>query len=120
MKKVCIIRQGYFPADVRARKEALALVEKGFKVDVVCMNWTNEKGAEIYKGVNIYRLPMQRHRGGMLKYLFEYLSFFYLASIKLCLLYFHNRYDFIQVNTPPDFLVFVTLIPKLLGAKVIY
>ena len=42
-----------------------------------------------------------------------------MATIKLCALYFRNRYDFIQVNTLPDFLVFVTIVPKLFGAKII-
>ena len=119
MKRICIIRQQYFPSCVRVRKEALALIEKGFMVDVICMKAQNEKKTETYKGVRVYRLSMQRHRGRMLNYIFEYLWFFCLASTKLCLLYFRNKYDFIQVNTLPDFLVFVTLIPKLFGAKVI-
>jgi len=119
MKRICIIRQQYFPACVRVRKEALALIDKGFMVDVICIGGQNEKKTETYKGVRVYRLSMQRHRGRMLNYLFEYLWFFCVASTKLCLLYFRNKYDFIQVNTLPDFLVFVALIPKLFGAKVI-
>lgn len=119
MKKVCIVRQGYYPSDVRVRKEALALIDKGYKVDVICRRDKNEKRKENHKGVNVYRLPGQRQRAGVSRYLFEYLSFFCLASIKLWLLFFRNRYDFIQVNTLPDFLVFTTVIPKLFGAKIL-
>jgi len=117
-KKICIIRHAYAGC-VRIRKETLALIDKGYKVDVICLRNVHEKRTEIYKGINIYRLPVQHCRGSVLRYLFEYLSFFCLAGIKLCLLFFRNRYDFIQVNTLPDFLVFVTVIPKLFGAKVV-
>lgn len=119
MKKVCIIRQGYFPHDVRVRKEALALIDKGYKVDVICLQDPGEEKEEVYRGVNIYRLPMQHRRGSVLRYLYEYLTFFFLAGLKVSSLFFRNRYDFIQVNTLPDFLVFATLIPKMFGARVI-
>ena len=119
MKKICIIRQAYFPGDVRVRKEALALIDKGYKVDVIGLQDNGEEREDNYRGVNIYRINMQRHRGTISRYLYEYISFFLSASVKLCSLYFRNRYDYIQVNTLPDFLVFSTIIPKLFGAKVI-
>lgn len=119
MKKVCIVRQDQFPNDIRVRKEALALIAKGYQVDVICLQDVGEKRDEVYRGVNIYRIPMQHKRGGILNYLYKYLKFFFLAFVKLNTLFFRNRYDFIQVNTLPDFLVFVAVIPKLLGAKVV-
>ena len=118
MKKICIIRQGHYPFDIRVRKEALALVAKGYQVDIICLKQDAEKSREINRGVNIYRIPLKHRREGISRYIFEYISFFSLATIKLGLLYFRNRYDFIQVNTLPDFLVFTTIVPKLLGAKV--
>jgi glycosyltransferase involved in cell wall biosynthesis len=122
MKKVCIVRQGYYPFDVRVRKEALALVDKGYQVDVICLKGPTcdaQKTTDMDKGVNIYRLPMGRSRAGIARYLTEYMGFFMLAAMKLCRLHLRNKYDFIQVNTLPDFLVFVTLLPKLNGAKVV-
>jgi glycosyltransferase involved in cell wall biosynthesis len=119
MKKVCIVRQGRYPLDPRVRKEALALIDKGYKVDVICLLGPNEKPRDIDKGVNIYRIHGSHTRAGVGRYLFEYLSFFVFAKAKLCLLHARNRYDFIQVNTLPDFLVFATLFPKIFGAKVI-
>lgn len=119
MKKVCIIRHSYFPLDTRSRKEALALIDKGYQVDVICLRDHSEKNMEVYRGINIYRLPVKHRRGNISHYLSEYLSFFFLASIKVSWLFFQNRYDFIQVNTLPDFLVFATLVPKMFGAKVI-
>ena len=34
---VCLVRHGCYPEDVRDRKEARALVEAGYAVDVVCL-----------------------------------------------------------------------------------
>jgi len=118
MEKGCIIRQGYYD-DVRVRKEALALVEKGYKVDIICLKRENEEKYEVKDGLNIYRISMKRSRKGITRYLYEYSIFFCLATFKLCLLHLKNRYNFIQVNTLPDFLVFAALIPKFFGAKVI-
>ena len=117
MRKGCIIRQGYSD-DVRVRKEALALVAKGYKVDIICLKGENEEKYEVKDGLEIYRISMKRSRKGVTRYLYEYLTFFCLATFKLCLLHIKNRYNFIQVNTLPDFLVFVAIIPKLFGAKV--
>lgn len=117
--RVCIVRHRGYPTDVRVRKEARALIDKGYEVDVICLKNPDEKSKDVDYGVNIYRLPMQRKRKGLVRYMFEYIAFFVLAKAKLYRLHFRKRYDFIQVNTLPDFLVFVTLLPKITGAKVI-
>ena len=91
MKKVCIVRQGYFPLDPRVRKEALALIEKGFQVDLICLTGPRQEGQkriDFDKGVNIYRIPVSRIRGGPVRYAIQYIAFFLLATIKLCSLYF--------------------------------
>ncbi len=119
MKKVCFVRHSYYPGDVRVRKETLALIEKGYQVDIISLGFSRQKRRETVNGVNIYRLPLQHIRGGIPRYLYEYLAFFFLASLMLCILYFKNRYDVIQINTLPDFDVFIALIPKLFGAKVV-
>jgi glycosyltransferase involved in cell wall biosynthesis len=51
--------------------------------------------------------------------MFEYGLSFILMSAMTSALYFQKRYSCIQVNTLPDFLVFVTFIPRLFGAKVL-
>jgi len=118
-QKLCIIRHGYYPRDPRVRKEAEALIDKGFEVDVVCLKDVGEKSRDNVYGVNIYRLPLRRHRKGMLMYVLEYSISFMIFSIVVLFRYIKKRYVVIQVNTLPDFLVFVTLIPKLFGVKVV-
>ena len=51
--------------------------------------------------------------------LLEYLGFFVLAAWRLLTLHLRRRYGVVQVHNLPDFLVFVALIPKLMGARVI-
>jgi len=119
MKKICMLAYTH-SADPRIRREAEALLSRGDTVDFICLRGPGEKKHEIVNGVNLYRLSIKRYRGSsILSYIFSYLSFFILAFFKLNSLYFKKRYDVIQIHTLPDFLVFVALIPKLFGAKVI-
>lgn len=119
MKKVCIIRHYYYPLELNVRREAETLLEAGFVVDVICSRKKGQKEGENVNGANVFRLPISHKKGGILRYAFEYLGFFILATIKLNLLYLTEKYDVIQVNTMPDFLVFVTAIPKIFGTKVV-
>ena len=77
MKKICIIRHGHYPFDIRVRKEALALVKKGYHVDIICLRQGVEKRREVNHGVNIYRIPIKHRREGISRYIYEYTSFFF-------------------------------------------
>lgn len=121
MKKVCMVVHEYYPKDFRVRRESEALVEEGYQVDVICLKGQFENFKDTWKGVRIHRLPVRRHRGSpLLVYLMEYSTFFFLTSFKLLCLNIRSKFDIIHVHNPPDFLVFVALIPKLFGTKVIF
>jgi glycosyltransferase involved in cell wall biosynthesis len=117
--KICTVVFSYYPADVRVRREAEALVEAGMSVDVICLRNHAEPSQEIVDSVLVYRLPMQRKRAGKLRYIWEYIYFIFLAFFKLSLLHMWKRYNLIHVHNMPDILVFSALIPRLLGVKVI-
>lgn len=117
--KVCIVRLFYFPQEAHLRRDVKVLLENGFKVDVICLQQEHEKLYEVWNGVSVYRIPLKHKRGGILRYAFEYSTFFFCTSVLLTLLFFKKRYNIIEVDTMPDFLVFSTLIPKIFGAKVI-
>jgi glycosyltransferase involved in cell wall biosynthesis len=118
-KKVCIVRQTHYPWQKNVRRNAETLFREGYEVDVICQRQKGQKKQETLNGVNVHRLPLTHHRGNTFWYLFDYLAFFVLASLKLAQLYLKNRYAAVEVNTMPDFLVFVAILPKLLGSKVI-
>lgn len=115
-KRACIVKHYYY--DLLIRREAEALLNAGYCVDVVCMGSKVAGNKQAANGVRLHRLPLSRKKGGLVRYMFEYLSFFFLAAFKLAVLHFHQPFSFIQVNNMPDFLVFSTLFPRILGAKV--
>ncbi|MFW6116106.1 MAG: glycosyltransferase family 4 protein [bacterium] len=117
----CMVVHAYYPLlETRVEREALALIDQGIEVDVICLRREDEEPTSIADGVRVHRLPVQRHRGsGMLMYLLEYLAFLVLAFLRLTRLHLRRHYDVVQVHNLPDFLVFAALVPKLTGAKVI-
>lgn len=117
-KRVCIVRQSHYPADLLVCREARALQDSGFAVDVISHRPAGSQAEEVIDGVHVFRLPVVRKKGGIVRSIFGYALFFFLAAFKLTTLHLRHRYSLIQVNTMPDFLVFATLIPRLMGAKV--
>ncbi|MEY3219326.1 MAG: hypothetical protein RIT27_683 [Pseudomonadota bacterium] len=117
--RIAMVVFSYYPADPRPRREAEALIDAGFEVDMICLRNKTETKQETVHGVNIYRLPLQKKRGGKIRYLWEYAYFGFLAFLKLTILHFQKKYQIIHVHNMPDVLVFTALIPRLLGTKVI-
>ena len=116
----CMVVHAYYPAaETRVERQAKALIDHGIEVDLICLRRRNEPAIANVDGVQVYRLPVRRHKGkGMGIQLLEYLKFFFLAFIRLTALDRRRRYDIIQIHNLPDFLVFVALIPKWTGATV--
>ncbi len=118
LKRVCILRQNHYPQDLLFRREAQTLREAGFQVDVICTRLPKAAAFEVLDGIRVHRLPVAKKKGGILSYLYSYAAFFVLSALKLTRLHLQQPFSAIQVNNMPDFLVFATLIPRLLGACV--
>lgn len=116
---ICMIRQGYYPLDPRVTRQAKALASMGHDVDVLCMRRPGEPLFEQANGVRVCRLPMRRHRQGKVTYLVEYAAFFVAVAALISARQLLRRYAVVQVNSPPDTLVFAALVPKLCGARVV-
>jgi glycosyltransferase involved in cell wall biosynthesis len=117
--RVAVVRQGYLEIDPRVQREVHALIQAGHEVDVIALRdagrpWIERRGA-----LTVRRLPLPRRRGGAFAYLADYGLFFLAAFAVLTALHLRRRYDVVQVHTLPDPLVFVALVPKLTGARVI-
>jgi glycosyltransferase involved in cell wall biosynthesis len=120
-KRVCVVRQSVYPYELSVRREVETLYRSGHETHVISLD-TQEDGhkrEERIEGVYVHRLPLIRKKTSVARYVFDYLSFFLLAMIKLTQLHLKHRFDVIQVNTMPDFLVFCTIVPKMMGAKVL-
>jgi glycosyltransferase involved in cell wall biosynthesis len=119
-KKACIIRQKYYPQQRNLRRNAENLNRNGYKVDVICVGDKSQQKNENQNGINIHRVYFSYHRNSLFWYLADYAAFFTLVSFHLARLSIKERYDVIEVCNVPDFLIFATLIPKLMGSKVIF
>jgi glycosyltransferase involved in cell wall biosynthesis len=118
-KSVCIVRHFYYPQDSHVVRNAKTLQEAGYDVEVICLRNRGEPGQERIDGIKVYRLPVRHKRGSLLHYFYEYSAFFILSGIVMSCRYFVKRYDVIEIDNLPDFLVFSTAIPKLFGAKIV-
>lgn len=117
----CMVVHSHYPiGEPRVERQAKALIQRGYQVDVICLRSDQEKPFERVDGVDIFRLPVQRHRGrGAAFQMIEYMVFFILAFFRLSQLYLQRRYDSVQIHNLPDFLVFTAIVPKLGGARII-
>ena len=81
--RLCMVVHAYYPlGETRVQREAAALLEGGFAVDVICLRGEAERREESVDGVDVRRLPVGRHQGrGMVDQLFEYLLFMLLAAV---------------------------------------
>jgi glycosyltransferase involved in cell wall biosynthesis/peptidoglycan/xylan/chitin deacetylase (PgdA/CDA1 family) len=116
--RACIVRQTdwYEPP---IQREAEALVEAGFDVEVLCMRKRGNPRRETVNGVELTMLPTSLTKSSKFHYMLGYAHFFVLAAGTLAARHLRRPYAVVQVNTMPDFLVFAAAVPKWLGSRVI-
>lgn len=119
MNSVCLVAQSVYDADPRVRRKAEALSDAGYAVDVLALRPANGKKCYSMKGVNIRTISLGKERGSLARYFFEYAVFFLWAFARLNLQMLRGRYAVVDVNTLPDFLVFVPVVTKWMGTKVV-
>ena len=114
-----MVSYSQYPADPRVRREAEAMVEAGFQTNVICLTEAGARRIEIVNGVRVLRLPLERRRGGHLRYFWQYTSFFVLSFLAVSSLHLRKHYQFVHVHNMPEFLVFCAIVPWLCGARII-
>lgn len=119
MARICVVRQFYYPLDIRVRREVEALLGSGHEVDVVCLRRPDEPVLERQGRLTVRRLPMRHSRGGTVGYVGRYGTFLALASATVAALHLRRRYDLVQIHSLPDVLVLAGAVPRLLGARVL-
>lgn len=109
----------YFPQDVRPRREAEALINAGYEVDLICLRQPDQSKFENICRVNTYRINISKSRSSKKKYILLYAGFFIHSFFLLNRLFIKNRYGVIHVHNMPDFLVFLGIFPKLFGSNIV-
>jgi glycosyltransferase involved in cell wall biosynthesis len=119
--RVCMIVHSYYPVgEPRAEREALAAVEAGYAVDVICLRRPGEPAEETADGIRSIRLPVQHVRSSSARRsITEYTAFALRATIAVLKLRRRQAIDVVYVHGPPDFLIAAAIIPRLLGSRVV-
>jgi glycosyltransferase involved in cell wall biosynthesis len=124
-KRHCMVVLARYPlGETRVQREAEALIDHGYEVDVICQRMSGEAAVDYHRGVRIYRekfhFPVRlAKRGGLIDTFLIYLRFIVSAAIRLTRLHRQRPYHTIQVHNLPDFLIFCALVPKLGGVPII-
>jgi glycosyltransferase involved in cell wall biosynthesis len=115
----CMVVDNHYP-DIRVEREANALIERGHRVDIICLRTPGTSRVERIGRLTIYRLPVSRRRGASaVTQLWEYTAFLAWATAMVTLRHLKARYDVVQVHNVPDFLVFSAGFAKATGAAVL-
>jgi len=114
-----MLAHAFYPSDVRIRREAAALEEEGWEVDVICLRGPGELRRERVDGINVLRVPIGRRRASRVRYLAEYGLAFGAMAWSLYLAMLRRHYAVVQVHTLPDFLLFAALPARWRGARLL-
>lgn len=118
--RVCMLAYTFYETDNRVRRYGEALARRGDKVDAISLAREGQKRAETMLGVRVLRIQKRRiNERNPFSYLIKLMLFFFRSAWVVTREHLREPYSIIHVHSVPDFEVFATLIPKLLGARVI-
>lgn len=120
-KRACMLYYMKFKGSAMLYREAKALKEKGFDVDIICLRESrDEKVIQSYDGLKLYMIqsrPASEQRAA--RYFLRLMLFCLKSFFVLSYLGVKKRYAIVHVTSPPDIIVLCALITKLLGAGII-
>ncbi len=98
------------------------LLAHGVQVDLVCTTPRLCFGHRPpqRRGLRVYGIPMRERRSPALWYPIQYSLFFMWALLVVSVLGCRRRYDVVQVDNIPDFLVFAAVVPRLRRMPVVF
>lgn len=118
--KACMVAYTFYDADNRVRRYAEALARRGDQVDAVALAREGQPAFEVIQGVRVHRIQKRViDETGPFSYLIKLLLFFLRSAWFLAVRHVREPYQLIHVHSVPDFEVFATIVPRLLGARVI-
>jgi glycosyltransferase involved in cell wall biosynthesis len=115
-----MIVQSHYATDPRVRREAEALVGAGHTVHVIALRSPGAPRVDDVAGVRVHGVPLGRRFGSRRRYVYEYAAFAVAATVLAAALHVRHRYHVVQVANLPDTLVVAGLLPRLLGARLLF
>ncbi len=120
-KRVAMVTFSSYPFDPRPRRSIDALLAEGATIDLICLGTKSDidLAGTAPDGIKVFRVPLKHPRRGKFEYAVRYGAFILISSLSFALRSLSRRYDLVYVHNMPDILVASSLIPKMLGAKVV-
>jgi glycosyltransferase involved in cell wall biosynthesis len=117
----CVIAYTIYKADNRVRRYAETLASQGGRVDVISAKQSrSDKAHEVINGVNVHRVSLKANNvSRYANVCFGVMLFFLVGSATLIFKHLRYKYRVIHINNMPNLLIFMGVVPKLLGAKLI-
>ncbi len=118
--KICMISYSVYEFDNRVHRYGESLSHAGHEVDVIGLGRLCDMNRGVFNRTKLYRIQCRKFdEKGPVSYLIRIMRFLIKAFFMVSWLHLRHRYHVIHYHNIPDFGVFCTLIPKLLGAKII-
>lgn len=120
-KLLIIVENLPVPFDSRVWKEACALKEAGYEVNVLCPRGKGfQRNFEVLDGVFIYRHPMPSEASSAFGYLWEYGCALFWELLYAWWIFLTRGFQVLQGCNPPDNIVLIAMTFKLFGVKYIF
>ncbi len=118
--RVAMVAYTHYQTDPRCRREATLAASHGWDVHFYALSLDGRARSSSIEGITLHELPMPRYRGASAPaYILSYLRFLFMASKAVQSDHWRERFDVVHINTMPDFMVAVGLLPRIFGARII-
>jgi glycosyltransferase involved in cell wall biosynthesis len=115
-----VLENEAYPWDRRVRQEALALLESGYRVTVVCPNSERDpKLADVVNGVRVLRFAEPPQGSGAVGYVREY-AYAFVRMRRVLRTLREERFAAVIVCNPPDFLIHLVRPFRRRGAGLVF
>lgn len=110
-----------YMGDTRVRREAETLAElEDYTVFILVPKEYDLLRSYILDKVHVKELNIRQYRGkSQLRYILSYCRFILIAFMSITGRFLRGKLDIVHVHNMPNFLVYVAMIPRLFGKKVI-
>jgi glycosyltransferase involved in cell wall biosynthesis len=106
-------------ADPRVVRELNFLIDRGYSIDLICVKPPSAPLKNEDNHLTLHAISISRKRGGIVRYLLEYVSFFLFASLHASMILLKKKINFVQVFTMPEPLVYTCILAKALRVKIL-
>jgi glycosyltransferase involved in cell wall biosynthesis len=119
MSRALVISRHPWPMQTTLRRNVSELLRQGIRVDLVCLTDRLTWGVPTAEGVRLYGIPFKQRRTHAIWYPVHYASFFVWALLAASMLALRLRYDAVEVDNTPDFLVFTAFVARLRHMRIV-